>query len=86
MLLILIYISILFAFTYDPVHLFTFLCCAGENDITLDMKRSDRQNKMAEDVKAMLRDKLDVNLPLDDEGTRLVWGHFIIYLLHHFPI
>ena len=41
--------------------------------MTLDMKRRDRQNKIAEDVRAMLRDKLDINLPLDDEGTRLVW-------------
>jgi len=27
---------------------------------------------MLEDVKIVLRDKLDVNLPLDDDGTTLV--------------
>ena len=41
--------------------------------MTLETKRRDRLSKMVQDVKAMLHDKLDVNLPLDDEGTRLVW-------------
>ena len=54
------------------------LLCAGEDEVTLDMRRRDRQNKMAEDVKAMLCDKLDVNLPLDDGGTTLVRGHLNI--------
>ena len=37
---------------------------------------------MLEDVKIVLRDKLDVNLPLDDEGTTLVGDQPPYHWLH----
>ena len=67
-----IYYSLLTTSIYYSLVVIDMSVLAGDDGVSLVKKRKERQNKMLEDVKIVLRDKLDLNMPLDDEGTTLV--------------